>query len=185
MLYVIKGLKHVTYISMPILQVRKQTHYDLCDLFNFLQLSSDTTGTSLVAQTVKRLPTVRETWVWSLGQEDPLEKAMAPHSSTLAWKIPWTEEHDRVQSMGSQRVGHDWAPSFSLSTRLLSLIIISLPEILNCYPWKIAWRYRWVAAKRSVSQRWISFFTVILHRIPEYETDQKACWLESLAAAAQ
>ena len=126
-----------------------------------------------------------ETWVRFLGQEDPLEKAMAPHSSTLAWKIPWTEEHDRVQSMGSQRVGHDWAPSLSLSTRLLSLIIISLPEILNCYPWKIAWRYRWVAAKRSVSQCWISFFTVILHRIPEYETDQKACWLESLAAAAQ
>ena len=48
--------------------------------------------TSLVAQTVKRLPTVRETWVRSLGQEDPLEKEMATHSSTLAWKIPWTEE---------------------------------------------------------------------------------------------
>ena len=92
---------------MSILQVTKQTHYDLCDLFNFLQLSSDTTGTSLVAQTVKRLPTVRETWVRSLGQEDPLEKEMATHSSTLAWKIPWTEECSRLQSMGSQRIGHD------------------------------------------------------------------------------
>ena len=56
----------------------------------------------------KRLPTVRETWVRSLGQEDPfLEKEMATHSSALAWKIPWTEEHSRLQSMGSQRVRHD------------------------------------------------------------------------------
>ena len=63
--------------------------------------------TFLVAQTVKRLPTVRETQVRSLGQEDLLEKAMAPHSSTLAWKIPWMEDPGRLQSMGSQRVGHD------------------------------------------------------------------------------
>ena len=62
---------------------------------------------SLVAQTVKRLPTMWETWVQSLGREDPLEKEMATHSSTLAWKIPWMEEPDRLQSMGSQRVGHD------------------------------------------------------------------------------
>ena len=60
-----------------------------------------------VAQTVKRLPAMRETWVQSLGQEDPLEKEMATHSSTLAWKIPWMEEPSRLQSMGSQRVGHD------------------------------------------------------------------------------
>ena len=56
---------------------------------------------------VKRPPTMRETQVRTLGQEDPLEKEMAPHSSTLAWKIPWTEEPGRLQSMGSQRVGHD------------------------------------------------------------------------------
>ena len=61
----------------------------------------------LVAQTVKRLSTMRETWVRSLGQEDPLEKEMAIHSNAIAWKIPWTEEPDRLQSMGSQRVGHD------------------------------------------------------------------------------
>ena len=64
-------------------------------------------GTSLVAQTVKRLPTMRETRVRSLGWEDLLEKEMETHSSTLAWKIPWTEEPGRLQSMGSQRVGHD------------------------------------------------------------------------------
>ena len=56
---------------------------------------------------VKRLSTVRETWVRSLGWEDPLEKEMATHSSTLAWKIPWTEEPSRLQSMGSLQVGHD------------------------------------------------------------------------------
>ena len=62
---------------------------------------------SLVAQTVKRLPARQKTWVQSLGQEDPLEKEMAPHSSTLAWKIPWTEEPGRLQSMGSLRVGYN------------------------------------------------------------------------------
>ena len=62
---------------------------------------------SLVAQRVKRLPAKQETWVRSLGQEDPLEKEMETHSSTLAWKIPWTEKPGRLQSMGSQRVGHD------------------------------------------------------------------------------
>ena len=60
-----------------------------------------------MAQTVKRLSTMQETWVRSLGQEDPLEKEMAIHSSAIAWKIPWTEEPDRLQSMGLQRVGHD------------------------------------------------------------------------------
>ena len=63
--------------------------------------------TSLVAQTVKRLSTMRETWVRSLGREDPLEKEMAIHSSTIAWKIPSTDEPDKLQSMGSQRVGHN------------------------------------------------------------------------------
>ena len=65
----------------------------------------------LVAQRVKRLPTMQETRVQSLGQEDPLEKEMATHSSTLAWKIPWSEKPGRLQSMGSQRVGHDWVTS--------------------------------------------------------------------------
>ena len=64
-------------------------------------------GTSLVAQTVKRLSTMWETRVRALGWEDPLEKEMAIHSSTIAWKIPRTEEPGRLQSMGSQRVGHD------------------------------------------------------------------------------
>ena len=60
-----------------------------------------------MAQTVKHLSTMQETWVRSLGWEDPLEKEMAIHSRTIAWKIPWTEEPGGLQSMGSLRVGHN------------------------------------------------------------------------------
>ena len=78
---------------------------------------------------VKRLPTRQETRVRSRGQEGPLEKEMAPHSSTLVWKIPWTEKPGRLQSKGSLRVGHDWATSL-LSTIILLIVLewgISLP----------------------------------------------------------
>ena len=70
---------------------------------------------SLVAQRLKRLPAMRETWVWSQGREDPLEKEMATHSSILAWRIPWAVEPGGVQSTGSQRVRHDWATSLSFT----------------------------------------------------------------------
>ena len=69
---------------------------------------------SLVAQRVRHLPAMQETWVWSLDEEDPLEKEMTTHSSTLAWKIPWMEEPGRLQPMGSQRVRHDWTTSLLL-----------------------------------------------------------------------
>ena len=62
---------------------------------------------TLVVQRLKRLPPMQETQVHSLGREDPLEKEMVTHSSILAWRIPWTEELGRLQSTGSQRVGHD------------------------------------------------------------------------------
>ena len=85
---------------------------------------------------VRNLPAVRETRVQSLGQEDPLEKEMATHSSTLAWKIPWTEEPGRLKSMGSQRVGHDWATLFFFFLNgegLLSILIfVSQIESMNC-----------------------------------------------------
>ena len=76
-----------------------------------------------MAQMVKRLPAMRETWVQSLGWEGLLEKEMATHSSILAWRIPRMEEHGRLQSMGSQRVGHNRATSLSLCARssLLSM----------------------------------------------------------------
>ena len=86
--------------ARPISQILEICHWGFC-----LRLAS------LVAQRVKHLPTTWETRVRSLGWEDPLEKEMATHSSTLAWKIPWTEKPGRLQSMGSQRVRHDWATS--------------------------------------------------------------------------
>ena len=64
-------------------------------------------GASIVAQMVKNTPAMQELWVQSLGQEDPLEKQMATHSSILAWEIPWPEQPAGPQPLGSQRVGHD------------------------------------------------------------------------------
>ena len=86
--------------------------------------------TSLVAQTVKRLSTMWGTRVRSLGWEDPLEKKMAIHSSTIAWKIPWTEDPGRLQSMGSQRVGHDWATSHSFIHQFSSVVQLC-PTLCN------------------------------------------------------
>ena len=84
---------------------------------------------------VKRLPTMKETWVWSLGREDPLEKEMATHSSTLAWKIPWMEEPGRLQSMGSQRVGQDWVTFFSFFAHYTNFFAITHSVILSWYLW--------------------------------------------------
>ena len=91
-----------------------------------------------VAQTemVKRLSTMQETWVRSLGRKDPLEKEMTIHSSTIAWKIPWTEEPGRLQSMGSQRVGHDWATWSSLRSlqaKSLCLLLASCHSGFNTH----------------------------------------------------
>ena len=69
-----------------------------------------------VAQRLKRLPPMRETWVRSLGREDPLKKEMVTYSSILAWRIPWMEKPGRLQSTGSQRVGHDWVTSLHFTS---------------------------------------------------------------------
>ena len=92
-------------IALEITHLVKKQSWNNSSFGRTLRLS----GASLVAQTVKNLPTVWETWVQTLGQEDPLEKGTATHSSILAWELPWTEEPSRLQPMGSQRVGHDWA----------------------------------------------------------------------------
>ena len=86
---------------------------------------------SLVTQGLKHLPPMRETWVWSLGQEDPLEKEMATCSSILAWRIPWMEEPGRLQSTGSQRVRHDWATSLTHSLTHSLTYYIAQGAILN------------------------------------------------------
>ena len=95
--------------------------------------------TSPVAEMVKHLPTVWETRIQSLGQEELLEKEMATYSSTLAWKIPWTEEPGRLQSMGSQTVGHDWATSMSMSTPVYVRVLLlqsclTLYDPMDCSP---------------------------------------------------
>ena len=87
---------------------------------------------NLVAQRVKHLLAMWETRVWSLGREGPLEKEMATHSSALAWKIPWMEKPGRLQAMGLQRVGHDWATSLSFPF----LIINQKIDNLKCNKWR-------------------------------------------------
>ena len=86
--------------------------------------------TSLVAQMIKNLPAMQDTWVWSLSREDPLEQDMATHSSILTWRIPWTEEPGRLLSMGAQRIGDDWMTNtISLS---LQKQTISNSNLLTC-----------------------------------------------------
>ena len=79
----------------------------ISSLYNDTIYTGLTSLGKLTSQTVKNLPAMRETWIRSLGQEDPLEEGMATHSSILAWRIPWTGETGGLQSTGSQRVGHD------------------------------------------------------------------------------
>ena len=83
-----------------------------------LTLPTSSIRASLVPQTIKNLPAVQETRVWSLGQDDALEKGMATHSSILAWRIPWTEEPGGLQSMELQRVRHNWATNTFTSIRI-------------------------------------------------------------------
>ena len=90
----------------------------------------------LVAQRLKHLPPGQETQVPSLGWEDPLEKEMVTHSSILAWRIPWTEKPGRLQSTGSQRVGHDWATSLHYRLYLfmsISMFPVSIQPIVLCF----------------------------------------------------
>ena len=129
------------------------------------------TGVSLVAQMVKNPPAMQETLVWSLGQEDPLDKEMATHSSTLAWRIPWMEKPGGLQSMGSQRVRHNCVTNFSFSTFLsftscgfylpkLQIIYkmdkIEAPIWLNCFECKITQRvslWKFIFARASIVKK--------------------------------
>ena len=104
------------YFAFILLTIYLFIYFWLCWVFA-------TAWAFLVAQILKHLPAKQETRVWSLGWEDPVEQEMAIHSSILAWKNPWTEEPGRLQSMGSQRVRHDWATN--THTRGLSLVAVS------------------------------------------------------------
>ena len=96
------------------------------------QLKRLSSSSSRVAQMVKNLPTVQETWVRSLGQEGPLEKGMATHSSVLAWRIPWTEEPGRLQSLGLQTVRHDWATNTFHFKKSWSMPISQISSVFFC-----------------------------------------------------
>ena len=101
---------HHSEIPIIIIWPKFLKNYTVCTFF-FISIPPQFT-TSLVVQMVKYLPAMQETQVRSLVWEDALEKEMATHSRTLAWRIRWMEEPGRQQSMGSQRVGHDWVTSF-------------------------------------------------------------------------
>ena len=112
----------VVYIHNGILLSHKKEHIwvssnEVDETGSYYIEWSKSERTAGVAQMVKSLSTMRETCVRSLDREDPLEKEMATHSSSIAWKIPWMEEPGRLQSMGSQRVRHDWATSLSSQVR--------------------------------------------------------------------
>ena len=128
-------------------------------------------GASLVAQMVKHVPTILGTRVRSLGREVPLEKEMAIHSSFLAWKIPWTEEPDRLQSMGSQRVRHDWATSLHFT----SVLLISGPQSYVTFLWRklldIFLDFRFISS--------LKHFPCFLPEV----TCQRAAWLPWLACS--
>ena len=105
----------------------------------------------LVAQTVKNLPEMQKTQLQSLGQEGPLEKGMASHSSILAWTIPWTEEPGGLQSRGSQRVGHDWAKNtFTYSDRLSTYKAASYINPRNTYNRNL---HKFCLARLSISSK--------------------------------
>ena len=108
------AMKRNEVLIMHAIRLKNHKNILLSEEASYKRLHIGKSLTSLVAQTVKRLPTMRETQVQSLGREDLLEKEMATHSSILAWRIPWTEKHVRLQSMGLQRVRHNWATSLSL-----------------------------------------------------------------------
>ena len=102
---------------------------NLC--LGFLRTLQTSLWTSLVAQTVKHLSTMQETWVRSLGWEDPLEKEMAIHLSTIAWKIPWTEEPGRLQSWGRKESNTTEGLHFYLSLSYLIVVLICISLIIS------------------------------------------------------
>jgi len=107
---------------------------------------------SLVAQMIRNPSAMRETWVRSLGREDPLEEGMATHSSVLAWRIPWTEEPGGLQSMGLQRIRHDWVTKQQYVLRMLMRPIFQL-----IFPWMDLFRKK----IRSISVLFIYLFILL------------------------
>ena len=115
-----------------------------------------------MAHMVKKLPAVWETWVWSLGWEDPLEEGLATHSNILAWRISWMEEPGRLQSMASQRVGHDW-PQKQQHTYMWSFLAAQMVKSLP------AMQETWVSSLGQVDpleKGMATFSSILTWRIP-------------------
>ena len=140
---------------------------------------------SLVAQMVKNLPAIREILVWSLGWEDLLEKGTATHSGIVAWKIPWTEEPGGLQSMGLQRIGHDWVPrptlllTFTFSGTSLPVQWLRLCTahaggvgLIPCQGTKIPHTAWW---KKTNKKRIISLALLIPSIVPLYLSSSPHC----------
>ena len=119
---------------------------------------------SLVAQMVKNPLAMQETWLQSLGQGDPLEKGMETHSSILAWRIPWTKEPGRLQSMGSQRVGHDWATNITTNNYLAKVwgLLFKILKISPLYCFIIY--DRWEILKLFIDTNYIELILDIFRR---------------------
>ena len=115
-----------------------------------------------MAHMVKKLPAVWETWVWSLGWEDPLEEGLAAHSNILAWRISWMEEPGRLQSMASQRVGHDW-PQKQQHTYMWGFLAAQMVKSLP------AMQETWVSSLGQVDpleKGMATFSSILTWRIP-------------------
>jgi len=113
---------------------------------------------SLVAQMIKSLPAMQEIWVRSLGQEDPLEKGMTIHSSSFAWRIPWTEEPGGLQTMRSKRVGHNWVTN--------TLLLVWWENQIEAYRWKHFWKY--FEINSSIWTNWLSFLKCVYYLSDKY-----------------
>ena len=123
---------------------------------------------------VKHLLTMQETQVRSLGWEDPLEKEMATHSSTLAWKIPWTEERCRLQSMESQRVGHNWATSLRQHIKKQRHYCANKGQSSQDYGFSSSHVWMWeLNYKESWAPKNWCFWTVMLEKTLESPLDCK------------
>ena len=155
---------------------------------NFKILYYQVRGASLVAQTVKNLPAMQETCVLSLDWEDPLEKKMANHSSILAWRIPWKEEPDGLQSVGLHRVRHNWTTyTFTVMQCLLVIyckheaeipLFTSLVELLNVFLSESGYLESLLPPNISLILEWSSLYILVwmLHKVSFIKTT-KRCYL--------
>ena len=119
--------------------IRFGTHRHIFKIFNERKYVY---WTSVEVQMVNNLLAMQETQVWLLGWEDPLEKGMATLSSILAWRIPWTEEPDRLQSTGPQRVGHEWVANTFISKYSFYFYFLILETIIQSWPMSWTWPIR-------------------------------------------